>query len=185
MSPLWKKGTSLVVEHHFTTRNRCLVATPRRNLSNIIPSDRPFQQTILLQLRRLQLRRRRLEGQSAPRSYHSRSSNNHHDNNTTTTNANVIRPYSESLPSPNHEWCSRCQIRLHRFQKPIGKHNACLDAPRLFGWGICRPARNYYQNQCLHMISLSLACFLVAPWYNQWTTSTSSETEETRNNWDP
>jgi len=80
-----------------------------------------------------------------------------------------IRPYSDSLPSPGYEWCERCQIRTHKFQKPRGYHNTCLDAPRLFGWGVCGPARQYYQQQVTHMIFLSLFCFAAAPLYNNAT----------------
>lgn len=80
-----------------------------------------------------------------------------------------VRPYSDSLPSAGYEWCPRCQIRTHRFQKPIGQHNSCLDAPRLFGLGVCRPAKQYYQQQVNHMIFLTLFTFAVAPIYNSAT----------------
>lgn len=77
-----------------------------------------------------------------------------------------VRPYSDSLPSPGYEWCDRCQIRTHKFQKPQGQHNACLDTPRFFGLGVCTPARKYYQQQVTNMIFLSLFCFAAAPLYN-------------------
>jgi hypothetical protein len=89
-----------------------------------------------------------------------------------------IRPYSDSLPSPGSEWCSRCQIRTHHFQKPQDQHNACLDTPRLFGLGVCASARQYYQQQVAHMVFLSLFCFAAAPLYNATTTTHAQEEEE-------
>jgi hypothetical protein len=87
-----------------------------------------------------------------------------------------IRPYSDSLPSPGYEWCSRCQIRTHKFQKPLGQqNNGCLEAPRLFGLGVCGSARQYYQQQVTHMIFLSLFCFAAAPLYNATQTQEKDE----------
>lgn len=74
-----------------------------------------------------------------------------------------IRPYSESLPTKGYEWCTRCNIRCHKFEKKIGQHNACLDSPRLFGLGICRPAKNYLVRQMFTVIALGSICFMPMP----------------------
>jgi hypothetical protein len=69
------------------------------------------------------------------------------------------RPYSGSLPSPGYEWCTRCNIRCHKFQKNIGQHNACLESPRLFGLGICGAAKNYWKQQRYKMTAFAVLCF--------------------------
>ena len=75
-------------------------------------------------------------------------------------------PYSASLPEPGYEWCSRCGIRTHEFQKRIGEHHACLNLPRripLLRSGICGKAKNYWRNQIQGMILLSAAVFCFMP----------------------
>ena len=102
----------------------------------------------------------------------------------------VVRPYSASLPTPGHEWCQRCHIPLHRFQKPIGVPHSCSaidphpyrrvfrhpilvprrprQGPFRF-WGssyyhrLCPPAQQYYQQQVVWMMGIALVCFGLAP----------------------
>lgn len=74
-----------------------------------------------------------------------------------------VKPYSQSIPSPGHNWCSRCNIRCHSFQKPINEHNACLDSPQLFGLGICDPAKQYWMRQTNAMVAMFIMCFVVFP----------------------
>lgn len=79
-----------------------------------------------------------------PHNYHHYHYNNYHHRHFTTDN---IRPYSESLPTKGYEWCTRCQIRCKKLEKKIGHHNPCLDTPRLFGFGICNDAKQYWIRQ--------------------------------------
>ena len=76
-------------------------------------------------------------------------------------NGKVIRPYSSSLPSPGYDWCTRCYIPDRKLQKRIGDHNPCLDTPRLFGFGICRPAYNYYKRQLSTLVALFGICLVL------------------------
>ena len=95
-----------------------------------------------------------------------------HDNS---NHRNSIHPYSDSLPSPGHEWCSRCGIRTHAFQKPKDSHNPCLDFPRLFGFGVCTAAKQYYQRQVTSMLLLSIFVFGMAPVYNRAVTHSEED----------
>lgn len=76
-------------------------------------------------------------------------------------------PYSGSLPSPGHEWCSRCNIPSRKFQVAIGEHHPCLDLPtatfRFLGLHLCAPARQYYRDQLTTMALLVAVCFVVLP----------------------
>ena len=88
---------------------------------------------------------------------------------------NSLYPYSGSLPSPGHEWCTRCNIPSKALEKAIGQHNPCLDRQqqrqrptRLFWFGyywggLCAPARNYYRQQLTTMGFLTLLCFVALP----------------------
>ena len=77
------------------------------------------------------------------------------------------RPYSGSLPSPGHEWCSRCNIPSRKFQVAIGERHPCLDLPtatfRFLGLHLCAPARQYYRDQLTTMAFLVAVCFVVLP----------------------
>ena len=87
----------------------------------------------------------------------------------------VIRPYSGSLPSPGYDWCTRCYIPDRKLQKRIGDHNPCLDTPRLFGFGLCRPAYNYYKRQLSTLIAILGICFAVG---SMSSTTTSLEQQQ-------
>ena len=87
--------------------------------------------------------------------------NNTRNNNNNDDDENMIRPYSGSLPSPGHEWCSRCHIPDKCLQKRIGYHNPCLDTPRLFGFGICQPAWNFYKRQTYTLGFILGICIIV------------------------
>ena len=76
----------------------------------------------------------------------------------------VFRPYSASLPESGHEWCSRCGIRTHEFQKRIGKQNSCKQLPRripLLRSGICGRAQQYWRRQAKVMIIVTAAIFCI------------------------
>mmetsp|Transcript_19438 Transcript_19438/g.29990 ORF Transcript_19438/g.29990 Transcript_19438/m.29990 type:complete len:154 (-) Transcript_19438:57-518(-) len=78
----------------------------------------------------------------------------------------IVRPYSDSLPRPGYEWCSRCGIRTHNFQKRVGEHHPCLDLPRPIWFlqsGMCENARQYYRNQMNVFLVLSVTLFGVIP----------------------
>lgn len=75
-----------------------------------------------------------------------------------------VHPFSASFPSPGHQWCELCQIHCHKFEKPIGVRNACIDysaSPSLSR--MCPAARQYYLRQCSYMIFLGLVSFVALP----------------------
>lgn len=80
------------------------------------------------------------------------------------TTAPIILPYSQSLPSVGHEWCTRCQIRAHAFQKPLrtarssNKDDACAALPTGM---ICPPARRYFRQQRNFMLSVATIVFVM------------------------
>jgi hypothetical protein len=78
----------------------------------------------------------------------------------------IIHPYSQSLPSRGYEWCSRCGIRSHEFEKRLGEQHACLDLPRripLLRSGICGGAKSYYRQQMNYMFLMTAAIFGLLP----------------------
>ena len=74
----------------------------------------------------------------------------------------VIIPYSQSLPSVGYQWCDRCQIRAHAFQKPCrdddGDDDACAALP---AGTICPSAERYFQQQRNAMLRLAVVVFTV------------------------
>ena len=72
-----------------------------------------------------------------------------------------ILPYSGSLPSPGHEWCSRCRIPSKQLQKAIHEPNPCLEIRPI--WTICQPAKKYHRQQAQTMLVLTAVCFVALP----------------------
>ena len=97
------------------------------------------------------------------------SSSNNHNNNTNSSKLPIIlHPYSQSLPNPGYEWCSRCEIRCKQFQKKINdRHNdPCHQLPKRIPFlrsGICQSAKNYYQQQMNYMLLTTLGVFGLWP----------------------
>jgi hypothetical protein len=90
------------------------------------------------------------------------------NNNTSKTSSSssksapVILPYSQSLPTVGHTWCSKCEIRAHAFQKPchqIGtRYDTCAALP---DGAICQSAQNYFRQQRNVMLALAAIVFVV------------------------
>ena len=77
--------------------------------------------------------------------------------------APILIPYSQSLPSLGHQWCSRCEIRAHAFQKPCHQagtppHDACAALP---AGTICAPAKRYFRQQRNFMLGMAAIVFVV------------------------
>ena len=80
--------------------------------------------------------------------------------------APVIIPYSQSLPSAGYQWCDKCQIRAHAFQKPctsVGQRrttddDACAALP---AGTLCPSARRYFRQQRNVMIGMAAVVFTV------------------------
>ena len=158
-----------------TTKYSIISFILQDNMSIMISSisrKRQAASTVLMSIKTLQVQRQELflyQGGCQLRCFTStlpkrksdfnktRNSNGSNDNE----NENMIRPYSGSLPSPGHEWCSRCHIPDKCLQKRIGYHNPCLDTPRLFGFGLCQPAWNFYKRQTYTLTFILGICIIV------------------------
>jgi hypothetical protein len=123
---------------------------PKKNLS----VKRLFQPNKSLQQQQMQVQVVRTTTKPKLLRWHSSSSD---------SNSKPIRPYSESLPSPGFAWCERCHIQSHVFEETLGAHNTCLDRPRLFGLGVCHPAKQYFRQQVTYMAFLGALCFVALP----------------------
>lgn len=76
--------------------------------------------------------------------------------------APIIIPYSQSLPSRGHQWCDKCQIRAHAFQKPCHRVAHGMDACSALPAGtICPSAERYFRQQRNVMIGLAAVVFTV------------------------
>ena len=76
--------------------------------------------------------------------------------------APVIIPYSQSMPCPGHQWCTKCQIRAHAFQKPNHQVGTAYDACAALPAGtICPSAARYFRQQRNVMLGMATIVFLV------------------------
>jgi hypothetical protein len=89
------------------------------------------------------------------------NSNRRHDSN---SNPKIILPYSNSLPERGYDWCRRCGIRSHEFQKKIGEHDPCQDLPQRIPFlrsGTCKGAQNYWRRHIQAMIFFTVGVFSI------------------------